>query len=907
VSIRGESDPGPTRTQLDKDIEGKAMDRLRKTGFVNPDRVPWGTHLCQFYETKDDLLEVLVSYFKEGLAANESCIWVTSDPFSVEEAKNALRVAVPELDHYLMTGQMEIMPHDTWYLTGGSFDIDAVLAGWCKKAEIAVSRGYCGLRATGNAACLHDEHWAEWVAYEENVQAELRHHKVIALCSFPLNRCTASQFLQAVNSHDCAIVRQQGGWECIESNGGKQLLNRLVHELEVHQIELEMQNEELRRTQGEIEASNERYFDLYDLAPVGYFTVSHNGMIREANLTAAVLLGVARSDLLNRQLSDFIVFEDQDILYKHHRQLFATVSPQVSQLRMVRKDAAPFWARMEATAPHDDEDGTPVYRVVVSDITEHKRGEQVLHESEERYRTLVENIDLGITLIDRQHRIVMVNEGQARMFKTTPRECVGQECFRLFEKREAMCLHCPGVTALNTGCPAEFETQGVRDDGSTFAVKIRAFPIYESGGTPSGFIEVTEDITERKRTEEDIFRAKQVAEAANRAKSEFLANMSHEIRTPMTAILGFTDILLGNSSTEEESATAAEIIKRNGMYLLDLINGILDLSKIEAGKCTVDLQPCSPSQIAADVVSMMKVPADAKGLPLSLEVQGRIPEEVTTDPIRVRQSLVNLIGNAIKFTEVGSVRVVLRLDSAPKSESKLVFDVIDTGIGMSPEQMGLLFQPFSQVDGSARRRFGGTGLGLAISKRMAEMLGGDIVVRSSPGQGSTFSFSIGIGRPDGLAMTQELSPAVTARGSVRGASQPLDCRILLAEDGPDNQRLIAFLLRKAGAEVELADNGQIALDLALAALQAGSPFDLILMDMQMPVMDGYEATRNLRSARYRQPIIALTAHAMTEDRQKCLDAGCDDYMAKPVKRESLLTLVAKYAAVSSGSERPLCR
>ena len=530
------------------------------------------------------------------------------------------------------------------------------------------------------------------------------------------------------------------------------------------------------------------------------------------------------------------------------------------------------------------------------DITDRKRAEQVLHESEERYRTLVENIGLGITLIDRQHRIVMVNEAQARMFKTTPRECVGQECFRLFEKREAVCLHCPGVTTLNTGCPAEVETQGVRDDGNTFVVKLRAFPICDSGGTPSGFIEVVEDITEGKRAEEELQKARQAAEAANRAKSEFLANMSHEIRTPMTAILGFTDILLGNSLTENESAKAAEIIKRNGVYLLDLINDILDLSKIEAGKRIVDLQKCSPSQIAAEVISLMKVPADAKGLPLSLEVQGSIPEQVTTDPIRVRQSLVNLIGNAIKFTEVGGVRVVMRLDSASEGESKFVFDVIDTGIGMSADQMGLLFRPFSQVDSSTCRRFGGTGLGLAISKRMAEMLGGDIVVRSCPGQGSTFSFSMGIGRPDGLAVTQELSHAVTARKPVSDVPQRLGCRILLAEDGPDNQRLIAFLLRKAGAEVELAGDGRIALDLALAARQAGNPFDLILMDMQMPVMDGYETTQQLRSAGFEQPIIALTAHAMTQDRKKCIDAGCDDYVTKPIDPKTFVQLLERWVA-----------
>ena len=293
----------------------------------------------------------------------------------------------------------------------------------------------------------------------------------------------------------------------------------------------------------------------------------------------------------------------------------------------------------------------------------------------------------------------------------------------------------------------------------------------------------------------------------------------------------------------------------------------------------------------------MNVHADAKGLPLTLDVRGAIPEQITTDPIRLRQILVNMIGNAIKFTEVGNVRVVMRLVPTSENEGKLIFDVIDTGIGMSEEQMGLLFQPFSQADNSSTRRFGGTGLGLAISKRMAEMLGGGIVVQSIRGQGSTFSLSIGTGHLDSV-ITQEPSKAVAVKERVGKdkAPQKLDCRILLAEDGPDNQRLIAFVLRKAGAEVEIAENGQIALDLALAARQAGSPFDVILMDMQMPVMDGYEATEKLRNAAYTEPIIALTAHAMSGDRQKCINAGCDGYITKPIDPKKLVGEIETWVA-----------
>ncbi len=395
--------------------------------------------------------------------------------------------------------------------------------------------------------------------------------------------------------------------------------------------------------------------------------------------------------------------------------------------------------------------------------------------------------------------------------------------------------------------------------------------------------------------------AKEHAEAANRAKSAFLANMSHEIRTPMNAILGFNDILLENVSAPE-NVEAAKTVKVNGEYLIRLINDILDLSKIEAEKMEVEQIACSPHELLNNVSSLMNVRAVAKALPLEFQIEGPIPETIQTDPTRLRQILINTIGNAIKFTETGSVKVVTRLLNESGQAPQLQFEVIDTGIGIPTECLETLFNPFTQADGSMTRKFEGTGLGLTISKRLAELLGGSISVSSTHGEGSTFTIRVGTGSleqvplieqetntPKSVANEKEAAPSEALPGT------PLKgYRILLTEDGLYNQRLITFLLKKAGADVSLAENGQISIDQATAAESQGQPFDVILMDMQMPVLDGYSATRQLRDAGFQVPIIALTAHAMNGDRQKCLDAGCDEYLTKPIDRKKLIQVISVF-------------
>ncbi len=366
--------------------------------------------------------------------------------------------------------------------------------------------------------------------------------------------------------------------------------------------------------------------------------------------------------------------------------------------------------------------------------------------------------------------------------------------------------------------------------------------------------------------------------------------MSHEIRTPLNGILGFADILrrADRDLSEAERGDYLSTICSSGQHLLTIINDILDLSKIEAGMMAIERAPCSPHQIIADVISVLRVRAHEKGLLLEYRWIGGIPETIHTDAIRLRQLLMNLIGNAIKFTEVGGVKITATLDQTACPQ--LVIDVSDTGIGIPAEKLGAIFSPFVQVDTSVTRRYGGTGLGLAISDRLAHALGGGLRVRSDLGRGSVFTATVATGPLERVRIVAP-SAAMTTSGDVsRRCEVPLSlshARILLAEDGDTNRKLINLILTRAGATVTTVENGQMALEIATQ-----KPFDLILMDMQMPVMDGYTATSALRATGFDGPIIALTAHAMKGDEQKCLTAGCTAYLAKPIDSNKLIRTVA---------------
>ena len=547
---------------------------------------------------------------------------------------------------------------------------------------------------------------------------------------------------------------------------------------------------------------------------------------------------------------------------------------------------------------------------IYDDVTERKRTEQSLIASETKYRRLHESMRDAFVKVDMSGRIQESNRAYQKMLGYEPGELSELTYIDLTpNKWHAVEAGIVQEQILVRGYSDIYEKEFRRKDGTVFPVELRASLLADDTGQPTGIWAIVRDITDRKRAKQQLQAANERleqaaaqaeelavrAEAANRAKSEFLANMSHEIRTPMSAITGFAELLISGECSAGERREHLSTIQRNAESLLTIINDILDLSKIEAERLHLEQMDWSPRQVVEDVETLLRCRANERQLSLEVTYVDPLPSVIRTDPERLRQILVNLVGNAIKFTDSGGVHLTVRWIPGKGGRSQMQFEVTDSGIGISVEGVQGLFEPFSQVDMSSTRRFGGTGLGLSISQRLAEMLGGRIDVRSQLGEGSTFTLTIDAGPTKIAAMPPSSSAPRTAEDRpLAEVFESLHGRVLLVEDVPEMTHLMRCTLTKTSLELDLAKNGVVACEKAMASKAAKEPYDLILMDIRMPVMNGYEATRRLRAEGWVGPIVALTAHSMRGDREQCLEAGCNDYLSKPVSQAAFFGVLERY-------------
>lgn len=623
------------------------------------------------------------------------------------------------------------------------------------------------------------------------------------------------------------------------------------------------------------------------------FILDDLGSIQFCNDATHAVLGFDKHELTGKHISS--ICPKTDIISGKSFEVLKKVRKNSSYeeiSRKIKKDGSGFWAQVlitELETGHLDEHR---YCFVVRDISRYKKEERELHEWKNRFEQLAENVKEAFWIYDlRSANMVYVSPVFAHLLceKDIQQHSFFNIVLKVVQKQDLFLVR-SFMSDLTLGQDSAVEFRIALPNNQERWLSMRAFAVKDGLHKVHRIVGITEDVTEQREARQALHQAKEDADAANRAKTEFLANMSHEIRTPLGAILGFAELLGDAQSANEDRVAALNAILRNGKQLSKIIDEILDLSKVEAGKLELELEDFELVSFIEDVTSFLALQAREKAIELSIEKIGILPQRIRSDATKLRQILINMIGNAIKFTDRGHIKITVALELKAK-QSILKICVTDSGQGLTAEQQDRIFRPFVQADSSTSRKYGGTGLGLVLSRRFAQLLGGDLnLLWSSPGHGSCFEITIDVGPANELSLMENtvqtkherlLPTSSNAQPSLEGI------QTLVIDDAADNRLIVERFLSRAGAIVEHAESGMAGAEKIFT-----KNYDVVIMDIQMPEYDGYQTVELLRSKGIRIPVIALSAHAMKEDRDRSLRSGFNEHLCKPINRSLLIETVA---------------
>ena len=676
--------------------------------------------------------------------------------------------------------------------------------------------------------------------------------------------------------------------------------SQLIHELEIHQKELEMQIEELIQAKEQAEIATHKYSKLYDFAPSGYFTLSNSGKIVQLNLTGSKLLQEEKSTLINTPFIHFIS-DDTKILFENFLQnVFQSDVKGCCEVKLILKNNTTVNVYLTAVLTENKAE----VLIAAVDITQMKVTKSALKESEERYRELVDHLDIGIILHNKDTSILYSNPKASELIGLTNQQLAKKYSINKaweFIKEDNSPLapeNYPIKEILRSKNPIKNGIIGIRKQQNSYIkwFLINGFPVFNNEGEIKEVVISFIEITTIKALESKLIKAKDLAESANKAKSSFLTTMSHEIRTPLNGIVGFTDLLM-KTSQDKIQAEYINIVHESATILIEIINNILDISKIESGKLELNIEEVNLTELIHHVIDIFKYHAELNNIDLKVNIDKNVPQFVLVDSIRLKQILVNILGNAMKFTCEGSV--LLSVSSVPSENDKqccLKFSIKDTGIGIKNENQKKIFQSFVQEDHSTTQRFGGSGLGLAITNQLLALMNSSLELNSTYGEGSTFFFTVALEKSKQVVNTNYSDSCVALEAGSFSANDFSKKKVLVVEDNKINMLLIKTLLKSIlpGSVVLEASDGEKA----IRAIKK-ERMDLILMDIQMPNKNGYEATIEIKKDRkYKAiPIIALTAGILLGEKEKCLASGMDDYISKPIIRSTLERVLSKWLKV----------